>query len=80
MICSHEEVDSEQVWDNISSGSSCDRNSDKEVCDEEGGQSCEAAEPHVDEDGGIITLKFEPFILHVQCRNLDVAKTLHTLR
>ena len=26
------------------------------------------------------TLKFEPFILHVQCRNLDAAKLLHTSR
>lgn len=28
---------------------------------------------------GIITLKFEPFILHAQCRNFDVAKKLLTI-
>ena len=28
---------------------------------------------------GTTTLKFEPFILHVQCRNQEAAKTLHTL-
>ena len=28
---------------------------------------------------GICTLKFEPFILHVQCRHLEAAKTLQTL-
>jgi len=26
-----------------------------------------------------VTLKFEPFILHVQCRDLEAAKRLHTL-
>ncbi len=30
--------------------------------------------------GGTIVLKFEPFILHVQCRTLEVAKELHTQR
>ena len=29
---------------------------------------------------GVTTLKFEPFILHVQCRDLSSAKVLHTLR
>jgi tRNA(Phe) wybutosine-synthesizing methylase Tyw3 len=29
---------------------------------------------------GIATLKFEPFILHVQCRDLESAKLLHTQR
>ena len=28
---------------------------------------------------GILTLKFEPFILHVQCRHIDAAKKLLTL-
>ena len=28
---------------------------------------------------GILTLKFEPFILHVQCRHLEAAKKLQTL-
>lgn len=32
-----------------------------------------------DDMSGIRTLKFEPFILHVQCRNLEAAKKLHTL-
>ena len=27
---------------------------------------------------GSIIVKFEPFILHVQCRNLDAAKRIHT--
>lgn len=27
-----------------------------------------------------ITLKFEPFILHVQCRTVQIAKSLHTIR
>jgi len=31
------------------------------------------------EIGGVTTLKFEPFILHVQCRDLSSAKVLHTL-
>ena len=31
------------------------------------------------EASGVITLKFEPFILHVQCRSLDAAKILHTI-
>ena len=30
-------------------------------------------------NGGVITLKFEPFILHVQCRNTEAAKRLHTI-
>ena len=29
---------------------------------------------------GILTLKFEPFILHVQCRDAEAAKFLHTQR
>ncbi len=29
---------------------------------------------------GVVTLKFEPFILHVQCRDVDSAKILHTQR
>ncbi len=28
---------------------------------------------------GMVVLKFEPFILHAQCRSLPVAKWLHTL-
>ncbi len=32
-----------------------------------------------DDEAGVITLKFEPFILHVQCRDLDSAKRLMTL-
>lgn len=28
---------------------------------------------------GVMTLKFEPFILHVQCRDLDCAKRLLTI-
>ena len=31
------------------------------------------------EASGVVTLKFEPFILHVQCRSLDAAKILHTI-
>ena len=31
-------------------------------------------------DQGAVVIKFEPFILHVQCRNLEVAKWLHTQR
>ena len=27
---------------------------------------------------GSIIVKFEPFILHVQCRDLDAAKRIHT--
>ena len=30
-------------------------------------------------NGGVITLKFEPFILHVQCRDTEAAKRLHTI-
>lgn len=29
---------------------------------------------------GIVTLKFEPFILHVQCRDVESAKLMHTQR
>ena len=32
-----------------------------------------------DEDGCLV-LKFEPFILHAQCRTLELAKSLHTIR
>ena len=30
-------------------------------------------------DEGVLTLKFEPFILHLQCRTLELAKKLHTV-
>jgi tRNA wybutosine-synthesizing protein 3 len=30
-------------------------------------------------DGGAINFKFEPFILHLQCRTLELAKKIHTL-
>ncbi len=36
--------------------------------------------PQEDENLGILTLKFEPFILHLQCRTLELAKRVHTLR
>lgn len=29
---------------------------------------------------GCLTLKFEPFILHLQCRTIELAKKLHTIR
>ena len=29
---------------------------------------------------GCLTLKFEPFILHLQCRTIELAKKLHTVR
>lgn len=29
---------------------------------------------------GAIVIKFEPFILHLQCRTLDVARRMHTIR
>lgn len=31
-------------------------------------------------EAGIVTLKFEPFILHLQCRTLELAKRMHTIR
>lgn len=34
---------------------------------------------HCGQNHGILTLKFEPFILHVQCRHLEAAKKLLTL-
>ena len=34
---------------------------------------------HCGQHQGILTLKFEPFILHVQCRHLEAAKKLLTL-
>jgi len=43
----------------------------------------QASEREVEEggkvNGGVITLKFEPFILHVQCRDTEAAKRLHTI-
>jgi len=33
-----------------------------------------------DQIQGIITLKFEPFILHVQCKDLEAGKKLHVQR
>ena len=33
-----------------------------------------------DNSKGIVTLKFESFILHVQCRDVESAKILHTQR
>ena len=38
-----------------------------------------AASDDVEDAAGILTLKFEPFILHVQCRDQAAAKSLHTL-
>ena len=32
-----------------------------------------------DSNEGCVVLKFEPFILHVQCRTLEVAKKMHTI-
>ncbi len=40
----------------------------------------EEAKEEKEESSGSVVIKFEPFILHVQCRTLEVAKRLHTLR
>ena len=86
ILVSHELVDPEEAWKLLEASvqeqsEKCDKpeNDDSDKPETNGPDKPENRS-EMSNDEGIVTLKFEPFILHVQCRDLESAKALHTQR
>jgi tRNA(Phe) wybutosine-synthesizing methylase Tyw3 len=70
ILVSHDPVDPEKAWLSLQDFHSPGAEDKPDADVESAGL----------EERGVVTLKFEPFILHVQCRDTESAKLLHTQR
>ena len=84
ILVSHDPVDSETAWSSLKDifGFRAPevQMTEAEAKPEMDGPPQVEANGGGQEEHGVVTLKFEPFILHVQCRDVDSAKLLHTQR
>ena len=74
ILVSHDPVDPEKAWSSLQDFKG------PEVEDRPETDGLDRVEVGDADELGVVTLKFEPFILHVQCRDVESAKVLHTQR